>query len=120
MKPTTSNLPTSVHVTILTTQDERFLLPVLSRETETLWLPNIGPSAMVLARRLVAQERTDIYDMAALAPAIGVGVPRLWEAFNRLRRAKLATINTPEWSPIPCVAMHAFWPRPRAKTEVTS
>lgn len=83
--------------------------------TEQAWLPIIGPTAMVLARRLVV-EGDAFYLASDLARELGVGVPRLWQAFKRLERVNLVDI---EPSLSECkhehVIVRAYWPVPKAK-----
>lgn len=83
-------------------------------DTEAHWLPLIGPTAMVLARRLVMDNPGAFYLASDLARDLGVGVPRLWAAFKRLERAKLITID-PTMSKCKCVTIRAYWPVPRPK-----
>jgi hypothetical protein len=109
--------PSAILVTIDTERDERFVLDVLDYNTEYLWLPTIGPSAMVLARLLLSDtSERSTYPTTSLAYDLGIGVPRLWEACNRLRRARLATVTEPGWSPMPHLTLHAFWPQPRQRS----
>src|SRR5262245_55392277 len=90
VQPITTKYPQHVHVTV----DQGvglFMLDVLDADTEAKWLPNIGPSAMVLARRLVsATSKCLVYSTTELAEDLGIGVPRLMLAFKRLERARLA------------------------------
>lgn len=88
-------------------------------DTEAHWLPVIGPTAMVLARRLVMDGEDGAFYLASdLARDLGVGVPRLWAAFRRLERAKLATIE-PDISKCKHVTVRAYWPVPRPKATAT-
>lgn len=113
MRPVlTPDTPVSIDVSIDTEVDA---FGVLDVEVEAHWLPVIGPTAMVLARRLIADgEDGSFYLASDLASDLGVGVPRLWAAFKRLERAKLVDIE-PSLSKCKAVTVRAYWPMPRPR-----
>lgn len=81
---------------------------------ERYWLPVLGPTALLLARRLDGllahheNERVDI-EVEPLAHSLGVGVSRLWHALDRLKRRRLLTLNhVTETTTV--VVLRRFWP----------
>lgn len=78
------------------------------------WLPIIGPTAMLLARRLdglLAHNDGNCVDIEVepLAHSLGVGVSRLWHALDRLKRRRLLTLNhVTETTTV--VVLRRYWP----------
>lgn len=107
---TPTDVPAYVHVRVIIGM-ESSPLHVLDAETEKAWLPTLGPTAMLLARRLIAGG-DDIYKVDELARQFGVGALRLWNAFTRLDRRRLILIEHVDWSSAPIVTARARWPHP--------
>lgn len=61
---------------------------------EREWLPLLGPSSLVLLRRLALDHATggptSTYDRAELAAAVGIGLPALTRVLARLVQFRLA------------------------------
>jgi hypothetical protein len=88
--------------------------PVASSYAETHWLPTIGPTPWVVARRLcligcgagwgeVVQHSTEV-----LGRMVGVGVPHLAKAIDRLNRFGLSA-----WlviGVVPLLSLRGAWP----------
>lgn len=99
--------------------------PVAGWYVEVAWLPIVGPTALLLARRLVAADR-DATDRDAtlvrvdeLAPSLGVGVPRLWTALGRLERRGLVTVAIDEVNRVAVVKIKGVWPEAPAPRSAT-
>ena len=115
MRPVLTPDTASCYDVSIDTETEGALNVLDIPDTEAHWLPVIGPTAMVLARRLVMDGTDGAFYLASdLARDLGVGVPRLWAAFRRLERAKLVYIE-PSFSKAKAVTVRAYWPIPRPK-----
>ena len=108
------DVPAFVHVRVIVGM-ESSPLNALDDEAERAWLPIIGPTAMLLARRLIT-EGDDIYNVAELAAQFGVNALRMWAAFQRLDRRKLILIERVDWSSAPEVTVRTRWPNPPTVT----
>lgn len=61
---------------------------------ELVWLRVLGPTATVLVQLLVrAAGRRDVWRPDALAAVVGVGMPVLWRAIDRLERFGVASLH---------------------------
>lgn len=71
------------------------LHPIRGDYVEVNWLPVIGPTATLLARRLdqFAGGLTPM-DVSSLAHGLGVGRSRFWQALDRLQRFGLADVES--------------------------
>ena len=82
---------------------------VLSDEGVEAWLPSLGPTAMLLAQRLV-RDGGGSYVTRELARELGVGAGRLWNAVERLEQRQLVTVEPEQFGPI--VTIRSRWPQP--------
>lgn len=78
---------------------------------EVKWLPVIGPTATLLARRLVGLlDGTDPIDVSTLAHGLGVGRSRFWQALDRLQRFGLAGVNVLPDHDLTIIYLLRRWP----------
>jgi hypothetical protein len=77
------------------------------QRVEEAWLPKLGPTALLLARRLCRGHYVDRYEVDVLARDLGVSAPRLWAAVLRLERCGHASINRDASPPI--VRLRTAW-----------
>lgn len=77
----------TLHVTPHRHSASRNLDP-FSGEAELEWLPILGPTAFLLARRITsdAQQGYFVHDIPMLAQSLGVGPDQLRKSIQRLRR----------------------------------
>jgi hypothetical protein len=85
---------------------------VLSDEGVETWLPILGPTAMLLAQRLVRDDG-GTYVTRELASEMGVGASRLWLAVERLEKRQLVTVEAEAFGPV--VGIRNRWPNPPAR-----
>jgi hypothetical protein len=85
---------------------------VLSDEAVEVWLPSLGPTAMLLAQRLV-RDGGGTYVTRELAREIGVGAGRLWNAVERLEQRQLVTIEPAQFGAM--VSIRSRWPNRTVK-----
>ena len=88
------------------------LTHVLSDEAVDTWLPILGPTAMLLAQRLVRDEG-GTYVTSELAHEFGVGPTRLWTAVTRLEKRQLVVVDPAQFGPI--VTIRSRWDNPPAR-----
>lgn len=88
------------------------LTDVRSDACVNTWLPILGPTAMLLAQRLVHDEG-GTYVTRELASELGVGAARLWQAVERLEKRQLVTVEAEQHGPI--VGIRNRWPNPPAR-----
>ena len=100
------------HMTVTIVEDHDGADP-LSVHGMGLWLPTIGPTATVLAQRLIQCGKATriMYATPLLAHSIGVKTSKMWYATRRLERYELASIDDDN-PDNPFVYLLDRWPEP--------
>ena len=109
-RPGVPSFPESIHVTVESVHPSVPGVAPGSVVAESEWLPIIGPTAWLLARRLV-RDGGSPYLTADLARDLGVQPGKVWSTLRSLQHFKLAAIESENGSDPAVVTVRNRWPR---------